>query len=843
MPPMMSLSSHTFWIDYESGKLLESFTSGAQAKNPIFIQGDTAKVEVHLLRRNGSNREEISIPAGATLKMGIGRLESQPTAGTFKIGYKGIASAEIPFNASASALETALNGIPDVDTEGGISVETAGDAFLLTWNSGNTHDPLTSDPDELFPSSQVILVGQVVGDVQKVLLHLQQSPVAFLQTFTAMGNPVITSTLLATIGSKKVYRISIAPNPAGGSFYISGTNNTGTLESPGISVNATSTDVLNALPATIQTDASVIKSGTYSWDISISSANSLTADGSGLIGWLGVEGLLSLNTVQIHEFLNARESAPAVLEVMVSESTGETTILQTPCTIVADLIDEGSIAPLDLTPPLSEGVANSRYVRRDTWQNPSGSEINNVWLNLGVSKIGTDVAESISNANQPSAGNPFATISDIPTQLPTEWGQITGSILDQSDLAGELSLLSSTKYDSSNPAGYIGSSALSDYARLDGSDFIGRVNLQGDVSYAPLGISPYSQDPSNLSNGDVWFNHQQGRMAYYYAQQSGSGVRYVATTTDLSNYYQSSNPAGFITSSALAPYAPLSGATFSGQVNIGSMALNAARTEIQTSSIGATISMTKGGSQQSVLSIGEAFGNVPFLYLSGSTGEATIHGGRFYSGGLSTGVEPYARIDGATFSGKANFTSVSGAAGLNIGIGGVSTSTITPGDLWISTGGVNLNFRDANGSWRVCATTTNGNVFNASQSIDTTSTTPALRVTQKGTGFAIRIEDETTPDTSATIIDNSGKMGIQINPASITLTEALTVGGNVLASNFKCNPGSGSAFYFQSGNYLYDVTSGGSNPFTSGSFNHNDYPLEIEIQANGTTYRVPARSL
>lgn len=816
MPPMMSLSSHTFWIDYESGKLLESFTSGAQAKNPVFIQGDTAKVEVHLLRRNGSIREEISIPAGATLKMGIGRLESQPTAGTFKIGYKGTPSAEIPFNASASALQTALNGIPAVASEGGISVETAGDAFLLTWNSGSSHDPLTSDPDELFPSSQVILVGQVVGDVQKVLLHLQQSPVAYLQTFTAMGDPVLTSTLLATIGSKKVYRISIAPNPAGGSFYISGTNNTGTLESPGISVNATSTDVLNALPATIQTDASVIKSGTYSWDISISSANSLTADGSGLIGWLGVEGLLSLNTVQIHEFLNARESAPAVLEIMVSESTGETTILQTACTIVADLIDEGSIAPLDLTPPLSEGVANSRYVRRDTTQNPSGSELNNIWLNLGVSKFGTDVSDSINNADMPSAGNPMITASAL-------------------------------------------SDAVNDYVPLAGGSISGDLTISGRAAIGG-GLANNPAHKLAIYNGNIVFSNGFG-IAFGdgttqttaattpdlsgYATQSWVGSQGYLTASSLNGYATQSwvGSQGYLNASDLTPYALLSGATFSGQVNIGSMALNAPRTEIQTSSIGATISMTKGASQQSVLSIGEAFGNVPFLYLAGSTGEATIHGGRFYSGGLYTGVEPYARIDGATFSGKANFTSVSGAAGLNIGIGGVSTSSNTPGDLWISTGGVNLNFRDATGAWRVCATTTNGNVFNASQTIDTTSTSPALRVTQKGTGFAIRIEDETTPDTSATIIDNSGKMGIQINPASITLVEALTVGGNVLASNFKCNPGSGSAFYFQSGNYLYDLTSGGSNPFTSGSFTHNDYPLEIEIQSNGTTYRVPARSL
>jgi hypothetical protein len=151
-----------------------------------------------------------------------------------------------------------------------------------------------------------------------------------------------------------------------------------------------------------------------------------------------------------------------------------------------------------------------------------------------------------------------------------------------------------------------------------------------------------------------------------------------------------------------------------------------------------------------------------------------------------------------------------------------------------------MAYKTANGTLVYGAATNASNVFGSPQVIDTTASTPGLRITQKGTGFAIRIEDETTPDTSATIIDNSGKVGIQIDPSAIALTEALTVGGNIVASNIKCLAGSGSAFYFQSGNYLYDIGGVGSSPF-SGNLSSSDYPIEIEIQANGTSFKVPAR--
>lgn len=123
-----------------------------------------------------------------------------------------------------------------------------------------------------------------------------------------------------------------------------------------------------------------------------------------------------------------------------------------------------------------------------------------------------------------------------------------------------------------------------------------------------------------------------------------------------------------------------------------------------------------------------------------------------------------ANLSGATFTDKVNFTPVAGVAGLNVGIGGTSAASTTNGDLWIATGGVNLNFRDGNGAWRICAVTTSTNSFSSPQIIDTTATTAALRLTQKGTGNAIEVEDSTTPDATRFVVDQFGKVGVGVAP-------------------------------------------------------------------------------
>jgi hypothetical protein len=140
-------------------------------------------------------------------------------------------------------------------------------------------------------------------------------------------------------------------------------------------------------------------------------------------------------------------------------------------------------------------------------------------------------------------------------------------------------------------------------------------------------------------------------------------------------------------------------------------------------------------------------------------------------------------LAGATFTGKVNCTSVGGAAGINVGIGGTNTTATTAGDMWITTGGVSLNYRDANGTWRTLPNTGSINTFSQPQIIASTltSTTPALRITNlatAATAHSLLVEDDTNPDTTAFIINNAGNIGIGV-PTGWTATEKFEISGNI----------------------------------------------------------------
>jgi hypothetical protein len=136
-------------------------------------------------------------------------------------------------------------------------------------------------------------------------------------------------------------------------------------------------------------------------------------------------------------------------------------------------------------------------------------------------------------------------------------------------------------------------------------------------------------------------------------------------------------------------------------------------------------------------------------------------------GGLTVESDPLSlKLTGGTVTGKVNFSPVGGVAGLNIGIGGTDTASTTHGDLWIAPSGSGLNYRDGLGTWRVLAARNLSNTFTAPQIVSTPAgtTNAALRVTQLGTGNALVVEDSTTPDSTAFVIDQHGKVGIGVAP-------------------------------------------------------------------------------
>jgi hypothetical protein len=89
--------------------------------------------------------------------------------------------------------------------------------------------------------------------------------------------------------------------------------------------------------------------------------------------------------------------------------------------------------------------------------------------------------------------------------------------------------------------------------------------------------------------------------------------------------------------------------------------------------------------------------------------------------------------------------------------------------VWISTSN-KLSYK-SNGNFYTPASISLANSFSSTQIIDVTSASTALRVTQKGTGEALRVEDDTTPDATAFVVSNAGKVGIGVTPdAAVALS-------------------------------------------------------------------------
>lgn len=210
-----------------------------------------------------------------------------------------------------------------------------------------------------------------------------------------------------------------------------------------------------------------------------------------------------------------------------------------------------------------------------------------------------------------------------------------------------------------------------------------------------------------------------------------------------------------------------------------------------------------------------------FKPFDGTFQLATNGGGlRFPNGTVQTTAG--LPLTGGTVTGKVNFTSVAGNSGVNIGVGGTSTTSTTAGDLWISTGGSSLNFRDGTGAWRVLASLSGANIFTTNQVIAAASSGALLRVTQTGTGNALVVEDTNNPDGSAFIIDQHGKVGIGVAPHT---TACLHVDGN--------------GILFNSQQTLSNVYADAAPTVPSG-FNADSPPVVIKFTIDGVEYGVPA---
>jgi hypothetical protein len=220
------------------------------------------------------------------------------------------------------------------------------------------------------------------------------------------------------------------------------------------------------------------------------------------------------------------------------------------------------------------------------------------------------------------------------------------------------------------------------------------------------------------------------------------------------------------------------------------------------------------------------------LYATDGNGNLTILSQNYFPTNVNYLFEMGRRVlkSGDTFTGKVSLATISvNNPSLNIG-GQCDGNPINAvnGDIWISNAtSPKLVYRMNNSNFSLPVlnlynTWTGQNVFDTTSSVGT----PVIRVTQRGSGHAIVVEDEVNPDTSAFVVNASGAIGVGVDPST-------------------WNPGTvqGTAVKVDVSGHLKTTTmSNGTGPKVSinalqahsgGSDTH-----ELIISVNGSTFRV-----
>jgi hypothetical protein len=357
--------------------LLTGVNANGSGDRLRFFAGDTARVELHLVRLTGDSAfpaEAVSfadwLDAAASVSLAVGPLETEPTSGTYRVEFDGDLSDPIAASASASAVEAALNDIPSVASLGGVAVTKVGEFYRVEFDS-NPPAEFTFDASALVPRSTVVTSTPTVGGAAR-LFRIRQVPVALATTWAAVPSASASlSVVSAWNGTSSTVRLTIA-EARGGSFNlnfksVAGINYPFNL----IPSDASGTSLagfLNPEASTLGGTVSVRQIGVGVFDISTPvqpfgvGSDGWTVDGSGLDSFVGLVGDLDFNTVEAETLLDGADAVEVTVEVEAVGGGRYFTAYQDRADLAADLVDNGPLGPVLLDTPLGTAEAASLYV-------------------------------------------------------------------------------------------------------------------------------------------------------------------------------------------------------------------------------------------------------------------------------------------------------------------------------------------------------------------------------------------------------------------------------------------------------------------------------------------------
>lgn len=349
------------WANSTTNALHEDWQSTGVISALRFTQGDTVNVELHWLKnvlQTNLIHDEVEWPAMANITLALGLLDAPPTAGSFKLAYDGDETISIPADASAQDVEDALNGLPSIASEGGVTVSKVATSYRIIWNEACVPvSTISTYSNDLTPNSTigigVIRAGSAsVSAIYSV--HIKQAPVALCTTWEDAEQAVATISLESTVQDLRTWVLEFSRLPRSGTFtlsYVTSTGGTGTSKPIDVTALADSNfskafTELSGWPVTWWVTAT--KRSPLVWAIGIESSDStvvlpviasLAVSNPNLVSFQAKNGILSLNTADVETLLAGASSKTVVLEVEVAVDNARQTLVQADAVIVNDLID------------------------------------------------------------------------------------------------------------------------------------------------------------------------------------------------------------------------------------------------------------------------------------------------------------------------------------------------------------------------------------------------------------------------------------------------------------------------------------------------------------------------
>lgn len=365
-------------IDASTGSLL---TAGA-ARNgtlPALTRNDSYNLRLRIREQIGSGVYEDLNLTGVTIRVGIGNLDSPPTAGEWKLGLSGTTSPAIAYNATTTQVLNAVSAIA-----GQVSVDNYGaedNAWIITAATNNTALSFGGDAYTLFPTSSVLISTRrnpTANSKAQQIIKLRRNPAVYADTFsTAATTGVVTLTKLQDGGSNlnETYQLTVGSDAAGGSLVL----NYGSNSTTAIAVGASAASAAQALAAVTGIGSGNISvtelSGERGYTISfvrslgnlnVTTALTLDAKGVYFIPWR--TATITMATAELDELFAEADATTITptLEIELTDAGKPKTLFQGSVTVRKDIITAGSVVPAAQASYYTKAEADALFVEDAT---------------------------------------------------------------------------------------------------------------------------------------------------------------------------------------------------------------------------------------------------------------------------------------------------------------------------------------------------------------------------------------------------------------------------------------------------------------------------------------------